>query len=207
MSEENKNPVWFRQEGESETAFALFKVYLESPLPERTAAHVARKKSLTKEYIRAIRAKQRWNERAAAYDAHLEAARTEKAFEAAGNVEFDWQTWERENLNRMRELTDKLFAKANVILTDEKTKFTGADICRLAEAAVILSEFSARRAKALNPPIIPNHNLPKPPKPLDDLDAWTDEELDDYAKRCREARQKVARGEPLDDDEKNDLLN
>lgn len=79
------------------------------------------------------------------------------------------------------------------IVIIEPIKFSAGDGARMAEAAVLMSQFLMMRQRQQSP-LTHNAGLPEPSKPLDDM---SPDELEQYALECRAASAAIARGETI----------
>lgn len=113
---ENTKKTWLRGDFENDRAFEIFNTFLNLSPSERTSRRVAEIWSLSEGRVKQLRNKYHWNERVRDYDNYMAEKRDVAVEKNVGIVAFDWAKWELENLERTRQITDKLFTRSEQIL-------------------------------------------------------------------------------------------
>lgn len=212
---------WHRQSkppmNETARQYALFEFFLSLPPSKRTNPKVAGKFRVSESYIREIRRKRKWNDRAADRDNHLASKADAAAEQVAEQSAFDWAKFEQENLTAAVEMSQLFAARAIEIgkmpitettetitetTDDGKTlhktivhkplRVTAADAPRFAEAALILSRYAIEQGEAARASGgRENIHLPKPPKPLSEM---SPDETASYIAELERARDAMVQG-------------
>ena len=85
---------------------------------------VSKNFALSREYVERIAKKNRWIERARNYKNHFQSIQDEIKAKAAQKIALDWADWQRENLDYVRVVTEKMLNKCQRMLDAPLTEKT-----------------------------------------------------------------------------------
>lgn len=110
---------WHKQPKETDAMFEYFQTFLHLEKPRRLLT-VAEKYTFSEAYMKNLSRRWDWFERAEEYDNYLidvkQKAINKEIEKQAQSLAIDWLEYEREQVNKTKDLTDKFFAKAAEIL-------------------------------------------------------------------------------------------